>query len=295
MKDLLKMVGLTKQALWKYNRREELNYSKIKESIDLLQQIRKKHKRMGCRSAYYATKTKPPVGRDAFIGIGYANGFLLKRRRNKRKTTWSQQIEVFPNLIEGKILTGINQVWQSDIFYHHQNGKDYYGVTIIDVYSRRLLSLHLSRSLRATENIKALQQAIKSRSGYDLNGCIFHSDRGSQYISDVHKQMLREYHMKPSMCKIPQQNAYAEKVQDTIKNGYLVDLNFEGKNLKTLSRYVTELYNDEKPHTSLSNMTPNRYEKYVEKLPKRERPKELIFKWDTNFSTKSELPTKRKK
>lgn len=295
MKNLYKIVGITKQAFWKHQNRQELNYGKVQKSISILRGIRKTHKRMGCRSVYYASKVKPPVGRDAFIQIGLANGFRLKRLRNKKKTTWSQQIEIYPNLIDGMTLTGINQLWQSDIFYHEENGKDYYGITIIDVYSRHLLALHLSRSLRAEESIKALHQAIGSTSRKYLVGCIFHSDRGSQYVSNMQKTLLREYKMRPSMCKIPQQNAYAEKVQDTIKNKYLADLSFEGKNLKTVSNYVKKLYNYEKPHTSLKMMTPVDFENHVEKLPMKSRPKELIFKWNYDLSTKSELLTKRKK
>lgn len=295
MKSLYDLVGISKQAFWKYQRRGDFNYQKIMKAIAIIRSIRKRHKRMGCRSIYYAAKTKPPVGRDAFIDIGIANGFRLKRRRNKKKTTWSQKVEVFPNLIEGLTVTGSNQVWQSDIFYHQENGKDYYGITIIDVYGRDLVGLHLSRSLRAEENVKALHQAIEYRSNQNLTGCIYHSDRGSQYISDVHKSLLREYKMRPSMCIIPQQNAYAEKVQDTIKNAYLVDIKLEGRNLKSVAKHIKYLYNHEKPHTSLNMMTPVQYGKYVEKLPFEKRPKELIFKWESNLSTKNQLPTKRKK
>lgn len=282
MKDLYQLAGISKQALWKSQKREQLNFEKMKATIRIIQRIRQRHKRMGCRSVYYTSKIKPPVGRDAFIAIGYANGFRLKRRRNKRKTTWSQQVEVFPNLINGMALTRINQVWQSDIFYHQENGRDYYGITIIDVYSRRLLALHLSRSLRATENVKALYQAIRSRPDQSIKGCIFHSDRGSQYISDVHKSLLKEYKMKPSMCKAPQENAYAEKVQDTIKNAYLVDIPLAGKNLNSICAHIKRLYNQEKAHTSLKNKTPMEFEKYVEKIPESDRPKELIFKWDSH-------------
>jgi len=283
MKDLYQMVGITKQALWKYQRREELNFQKRRQVIDIIKRIRLRHKRMGCRSIFDASGGASPVGRDAFVEVGFANGYRLKRRRNKKKTTWSQTVEIFPNLIEGKTLNRINQVWQSDIFYYQDNGKDYYGITIIDVYSRRLLACHLSKSLRATENIKALQEAIDERSGHDLTGCIFHSDRGSQYISSIQKSVLRNHKMKPSMCIIPQENAYAERVQDTIKNYYLIDIPLEGKNLKKVSNYILKLYNEEKPHSNLQKMTPMGYEKSVEKLPLKARPKEVIYKWDHQF------------
>src|SRR5688572_26375338 len=195
MKDLYTLVGISKQAFWKFQNREDSNFTKAQKVIKIIQRIRRRHKRMGCRSIYFASKDKPPVGRDAFIQIGYANGFKLKRSRNKRKTTWSQQVEIFPNLIEGKALTSKNQVWQSDIFYYHENGKDYYGITIIDVYTKMLLALHISTSLRAEENVKAFHQALQTRSGQDLTDCIFHSDRGSQYISNGFKYLLREYKM----------------------------------------------------------------------------------------------------
>ena len=280
MKDLYTIVGITKQALWKYQRREELNFQKRMQVLDIIKRKRRRHKRMGCRSIYDASGSLSPVGRDAFVEVGFANGYRLKRRRNKKKTTWSQTVEVFPNLAEGKTLNGINQVWQSDIFYYQDNGKDYYGISIIDVYSRRLLACHLSKSLRAKENIKALQEAISNRSGHDLTGCIFHSDRGSQYISSIQKRILRDYKMKPSMCIIPQENAYAERVQDTIKNYYLIDIPLEGKNLKKVSDHILKLYNEEKPHSNLKKMTPIEFEKSVEKLLLKERPKEVIFKWN---------------
>ena len=174
------MAGLSKQALWKAQRRELEMTDKTGLSLAIIQKIRRRHKHMGCRSIYKASKVQPPVGRDKFIAIGLANGYRVKRRRNKLKTTQSQRIEIFPNLIEGRTLRGINRVWQSDIFYWQEQARVYYGVTIVDVYSRRLLALHLSTSLEANENIKALRKAIRCRATQSITGCIFHSDQGTR-------------------------------------------------------------------------------------------------------------------
>jgi len=295
MKDLLSMVGITKQALWKHHRRQEQKRELVEHTLGLIRKVRRRHKRMGCRSIYWTTKEKPLVGRDRFIEIGLDYGFRLKRKRNKRKTTWSQQIEVFPNVLEGKKLTSINQAWQSDIFYHEDQGRTYYGITIIDVYSRRLLALHLSQSLRAEENVVALKKAIRNRTKHNLVHCIFHSDRGSQYISEKQKTLLNHYGMNKSMGKLPQENAYAERVQDTIKNYYLCDEVLTENNLATIASQIMRKYNYERPHSSLGMMTPVAFERYVEKLPERRRPKELIYKWDHSLSTNSKLLTKRKK
>ncbi len=158
--------------------------------VDIMEDIRHRHKRMGCRRMYYAAQGILPVGRDLFEKIGFANGFKLRRKPNTIKTTWGQRVEVHPNLIEGKILTDINQVWQSDIFYIKIEEKDYYGVSIEDIYSRKMLSMHISKSLQAEQVENALKKAIKTRKKMDLTGCIFHSDRGSQYISTRVKKTL---------------------------------------------------------------------------------------------------------
>jgi len=67
------------------------------------------------------------------------------------------------------------------------------------------------------------------------------------------------------------------------------------KVVKKVSNHILKLYNDEQPHSNLHKMTPIGFENSVEKLPLKERPKEVIFKWDHQLSTKSDLLTKRKK
>jgi len=295
MKELYQIAGISKQGLWKHQRLEVHRNTIAEQCVCIMNKTRVNHKRMGARAMFYSSEERPPVGRDIFEEIGLSNGFRVKRRKNKFKTTWGQRVTVYPNLVEGLVLTGINQVWQSDIFYQIQNGKVYYGVTITDIYSRELLALQLSKSLKAKENIKALRKALLVRQGYDLKGCIFHSDRGSQYISDVQTKIVLDNKMKLSMCKMPQQNAYVERIQGTIKNQYLCDMELRDNNLNRLSQKVLNLYNHERPHQSLNMMTPEAYKNHVGNLPKSARPKMVIFKWNHDLSTKSDLLTKRKK
>ncbi|MBL0007406.1 MAG: transposase, partial [Saprospiraceae bacterium] len=164
----------------------------------------------------------------------------------------------------------------------------YYGVTITDIYSREL-ALHLSTSLKARENIKAIKKALIARQGYNLKGCIFHSDRGTQYISEAQTQIVLKHKMKLSMCKMPQQNAYVERIQGTIKNQYLCDLELKTNNLNRIAQKVTYLYNHERPHQNLSMMTPMIFKNHVENLPRKSRPEMLIFNYNHDLSTKSNL------
>ena len=295
MKDLYAIAGLTKQALWNHKKRQDINDNTTRQIVEKIKDIRKHHKRMGCRHMYFACEEALPVGRDAFEQIGLANGFRVKRKRNVMKTTWSQRLEIYPNLVEGLTINGINQVWQSDMFYIKIEGKNYYGVTIMDVYSRKLLALHISKSLSAVQLKAAMKKALRVRSGQKIRGCIFHSDRGSQYISISHKRLLNDQGIKISMCLLPQENAYVERVQGTIKYDYLEPFEISEKNLRYMSPKIMRYYNQERPHSNLNMITPDNFEHLLAKLPENLRPEMTIFKWDHEISTKSPVINKKKK
>lgn len=294
MRALYEIAGVSKQAYFKSLKRQDYLVEVEHKVIENFQRIRKKHKRMGCRKMVYVSGYDFPVGRDQAERIGFAHGYKLKRKRNPVKTTWAQRIEVYDNLIDGMELNNINQVWQSDIFYVNINGRNYYGIGIIDVYSRNMLSLHLSNSLSSQQNEKALKQAIKQRRGQPIEGCIFHSDRGSQYISQLHKSLLKEHKMKISMCKQPQENAYAERLNGILKNDYIYPLLDDAKSLVSLSRSIRKLYNEERPHSELNNMTPKAFEQMINTKDQYQRPKMSIHKWNQALSTENQVINKEK-
>lgn len=293
MKDLYSIASISKQAVWKSISRADTKAQTSHQIVEHLNSIRREHKRMGCRKMYFTSQF--PVGRDCFEQIAFDNGFKLRRKRNTIKTTWSQRIEVYPNLIEGIGINNINRVFQSDIFYLKVEQKDYYGICILDVYSRKLLALHVSQSLFANENVKALKHVIKTRSKLSsLNNCIFHSDRGSQYISKVHKELLRANKMKISMCKIPQENAYVERMNGIIKNEYFHEMTLTQANIQRKTKQALNLYNNHRPHSRLNMMTPTAFEHYVTKLEDKQRPEHTIYKWTNDLSTIYRVVNKEK-
>jgi putative transposase len=280
MKDLYSVSCYSKQALHQHiNRCKEKE--KVKEEIiSICKGERKKHQRMSCRRIYSKHRDSISVGRDIFEKIGFANGFMVKQKRSVIKTTWSQKVEVYSNLLEGRTLTFINQAWQSDIFYIKVEGTPYYGVTIIDVYSRLLLAVHLSKSLQAIEISKAFQQAITARNGTDIKGCIFHSDRGTQYISEALKQKVNHFGLLSSMCLLPQENAYVERVQGTLKHEYLFHFPLTHANLQNQIKRIIRYYNYERPHTELNMLTPVAFEKKIKSMHKKETPALKVYKWE---------------
>jgi len=294
MKDIYPFAGFTKQAFFKSMQREVVKDQIRKQVLNMFAQIRVNHKRMSCRKMYHVPGVKLPVGRDIAEQIGFSNGYKIKAKRNPIKTTWSQRVEVHPNLIDGRIIDNINQVWQSDIFYLNIQGISYYGIVIVDVYSRYLLALHLSKSLEAEQNVKALIKAIAKRGKGAVRGCVFHSDRGSQYISDKHKALLYEHKMEISMCKLPQQNAYAERLNGILKNDYFYPQKPAPENVIRYATRVQTLYNNHRPHEELNNLTPTQFEQQIAQMVDNERPKLQVYQWTSLLSTEYQVVNKEK-
>ena len=71
--------------------------------------------------------------------------------------------------------------------------------------------------MRATDNISALKMALKKGKSPKIH----HSDRGSQYVSKEYVRLLEINGTKVSMGKTAQDNAYAERINRTIKEEYL--------------------------------------------------------------------------
>jgi putative transposase len=84
--------------------------------VPLIRQIRKEHPHMSAHLMYKKLCPKT-MGRDKFEGFCFENGFKVTCPKNNRRTTDSSGVERFPNLIEGRELTGVNRVFVSDITY----------------------------------------------------------------------------------------------------------------------------------------------------------------------------------
>jgi putative transposase len=78
-----------------------------------------------------------------------------------------------------------NRLWVADLTYVRTWSGFVYVAFVIDVFSRRTIGWHASRSLKTDLALHALEQAIwdRARTGVALDGLVHHSDRGVQYLS----------------------------------------------------------------------------------------------------------------
>jgi transposase InsO family protein len=194
----------------------------------------------------------------------------------------------YPNLIKNFVPTAPNQLWVSDITYWKiKTGEHLYISLITDAYSHKIVGYHVAQTLETIESVQALKMALSGllivpESHFQLT---HHSDRGIQYCSQAYVKLLQDYQIQISMTENgdPLENAIAERVNGILKDEYLETYDVENiKEAKELLSTVIRFYNEERPHMSIGNFTPNQVHLSIKpiktkKLWKNYYPKQTTF------------------
>lgn len=251
-------MNISKQAVFQARKRQ-LNFdTELMELISQADIMREDHPGCGVEKLYKTLNPKY-IGRDKFCEIFMDLGYRIRTIKNYRRTTIPTHLN-YPNLIEGMMVTRPCQVLQSDITYFDVDGTFYYLVFIIDVYTREILGYNVSNNMRKESNIIALKMALKRIEPSDAKSMIHHSDRGSQYGSNAYKRILYDTGIKLSMGLIAQDNAFAERVNGTIKNEYLKLWHIKDyRTLRAKTKKAVEHYNTKRQHDSLKGKTPKEF------------------------------------
>lgn len=198
------------------------------------------------------------IGRDHLFTLLRERHLLVRtRRKYKGCTDFRHKLPIYPNLLEHISITGINQVWVSDITYLRTYGGFVYLYLITDYYSRKILGYHVSHDLKAESAVTALRKAF--RKVPSPVGLIHHSDHGIQYCSEAYQSLLQEYQVSPSMTGKSRcyDNAVAGRVNGILKDEF--GLGRTMSDIKTAVEAVRDavsIYNRERLHRSLNYRTP---------------------------------------
>ena len=253
-------MGISKQAFHQGADRHLRMLEEQEQLAGVIAEIRRDHPQMSARIMYSLIRPLS-MGRDRFEQFCFSRGLKIEQKRAYHRTTDSRGVTRFDNLLTGFKLTGVNQVWVSDITYYELGGVFYYLTFIMDLYSRRIVGYAVSDNLM-TENttLPALRMAIAGR--HPAPGLIFHSDGGGQYYCKEFLKLTKAHHMKNSMSANVYENPNAERVNGTIKNRYVKyygPQNF--LELKQMTKKAVDMYNIYKPHEALNSLSPDAFEK----------------------------------
>ncbi len=199
------------------------------------------------------------MGRDALFDVLASHDLLVKRRKRRVFTTQSfHWLRKYSNLIRDFKPVEPNRIWVSDITYWKIGSGFIYISFITDAYSHKIVGYHVADTLETIETLEALKMALNTLKRIP-EGLIHHSDRGIQYCSSIYVNLLLQYKIRISMTESsdPLENPIAERVNGIIKNEYLDCYEVESlPEARELLDQVIILYNDERPHMSIGNLTP---------------------------------------
>ena len=264
METLCGLFGKSRQAYYQQSRHNYDEVVKTELILDIVGQQRKLMPRIGGRKLHYIIQNLLPEdivpGRDKFFDLLRVNDLLVKKKRYKAKTTWSNHwMKKYPNLIKEFTPIRPHQLWVSDITYLETEQGFVYLFLITDAYSRKIIGWNLSDNLGAKNAVAALKMALRQLP-YNEKSIYHHSDRGSQYCSSEYVKLLNKKRFKISMTENgdPLENSIAERINGTLKTEWIYDLKLEHKShaANQVSRII-KTYNSLRPHDSIEKLTPN--------------------------------------
>ncbi|MDC2265583.1 IS3 family transposase, partial [Bacteroides thetaiotaomicron] len=269
IKFLCDYFGITRQGYYKHvNRHLEVDILTTsivlycKELLELMPKAGMRELYACCVSKF---GPKMVIGRDRCYDIFRSNGLCQRTSRKRPKTTNSNHnYYIYPDLLNVApkfVATRLGAMVVADITYVNTGQGWAYLSLLTDASSRAIVGYALYKTLETEGPLKALEMAISFYEKYhiDMSTLIHHSDRGVQYCSNKYVERLKEHQINISMtqCGDPLHNALAERMNNTIKNGWLFDCDDES--FEQVSKRIEDavyVYNHVRPHQGINMRTP---------------------------------------
>ena len=158
-------------------------------------------------------------------------------------------------------------MWCSDITYIWTHEGFVYLTSIMDLYSRKIISWVLSDTLETKWLVEAVNKAKELR--HIDKPLIMHSDRGIQYTSKDYKDATEGMTLSYSKKAYPWDNACIESFHALLKREWINRFKITDYNhaYRLIFEYIEAFYNTVRIHSHCEYISPNEYEKkYWQKL-----------------------------
>lgn len=162
-------------------------------------------------------------------------------------------------------LHGPRAILLTDITYLPYNGTKCYLSTILDAYTKEILSYALSESLEVDFVLETVNQLIDNHGVSLTDETLVHSDQGCHYTSYSFIQILKDKELRQSMSR--KGNCWDNAPQESFF-GHMKD-EIDISNCKTFNEVKTIIddwiyyYNHERYQWDLAKLSPCEYYEYI--------------------------------
>lgn len=170
--------------------------------------------------------------------------------------------EEYKNILDEKFNPNSpDAIWCTDITYIWTYEGFVYLTSIMDLYSRKIISWVLSDTLETKWVVEAVNKAKRVR---NVNKpLIMHSDRGRQYTAKDYEEVTTGMTLSYSKKAYPWDNACIESFHSLLKREWInrfkiIDYNHA---YKLVFEYIEAFYNTVRIHSHCDYASPNDYEK----------------------------------
>lgn len=190
----------------------------------------------------------------------------VRTRKHKVTTDSHHRLGVAANWLDGDFVADTpNRKWAGDITYVWTQEGWLYLAVILDLHSRRVVGWAVSDRMKKDLAIRALDMAVRLRN--PPPGCLFHSDRGSQYCSYDYQKKLQAYGLRPSMSG--KGNCYDNSAVETFFKSLKAELIWRQswptrrQAEAAIFQYINGFYNTRRRHSYLGGISPLAFEAKV--------------------------------
>jgi putative transposase len=253
---LAKRLGISRSMLYYSHKRPGID-EELKRQIET---VLTKHKAYGHKRIAMELKMNKKRIRRVMKKFGMRpyrrRSKVPRKKEDEGKAPEDNSVNIYRLLCP----ISLNIVWVGDFTYIKFQGRFIYLSTIMDMFTREIIGVAVSRFHDRNLVLEAFMDA-KRKSG--THPVYSHSDQGAEYTSDEYKLYIKETGIILSFADkaSPWQNGF----QESFYQGFKVDLG-ETSRFETLGELVEAIYqtihyyNNERIHTALK-MSPVAFKK----------------------------------
>lgn len=204
------------------------------------------------------------VNRKRIERLMRINGIVgVHKLRKVRTTIPAEDNPPMPDLVGRRFNPGRpDAAWCGDITYIRTGEGWLYLASVLDLGSRRLLGYSMAEHMRTGLVAGALDMAVNARGG-QVEGVIFHGDRGSQYMSGEYQAQVASHSMRQSVGRtgVCWDNAVAESFWSSLKRELVHRRRFATRAEARQAIFVwINYYNQARRHSTLGYLPPIQWE-----------------------------------